>query len=144
MSAPGSQFNIGSDSVMTFLVNGAPIGSMLLTSLDFKQLTTRLTSKPINNVPGYREVEEGWEGSLEYDRSNSVLDDFFAAKEAARYSGQQPPQIAITTRITNVDSSVSRYRFDGVAVKLDNGGKYASDDKVMQQVSWVASTRTPA
>jgi len=144
MSSPGSQFNIGSDSVMSFLVNGLPIGSMLLTSFEFKQLTTRLTSKPVNNVPGYREVEEGWEGTMEYDRSNSVLDDFFAAKEAARYAGQQPPQVTVTTKITNTDGSVSRFRFDGMAVKLDNGGKYASDEKVMQQVAWVASTRTPA
>jgi hypothetical protein len=144
MSAPGSQFNIGSDSVLTVLVNGQPIGSQLLTSFEFRQMTTRLTSKPINSSPNYREVEEGWEGTLEYDRSNSVLDDFFAAKEAGRYAGQQPPQVTVTTKITNVDQSISRFRFDGMALKLDQGGKYAQDEKVTQQVGWVASRRTPA
>ena len=144
MSAPGTQYNIGSDSTLTFLVNGAPVGSMLLTKFEFKQNTTRLVSKPINSPPNYRDLEEGWEGTLVYDRSNSVLDDFFAAKEAARWAGQLPPSLTITTTINNVDGTTSRYRFNNVTAKLDGGGTYAADEKVEQTASWAASTRTPA
>lgn len=144
MSSPGSQFNIGSDVVMTFLSNGVPFGAILLTSFESKQLTTKLTSKPITGDPGYRENEEGWEGTFEVDRSNPTLDDFFAAKETARFSGQQPPVVTITEAITNVDNSVSRYRYEGVAMKLDNAGKKSSDEKVVQTVSYTAARRKPA
>lgn len=144
MSAPGSQFNIGSDSVLTVLVSGSPIGAMLLTKFEFKQLTTRQTSQPVNGKPNFREVEGGWEGTLDYDRSTSALDDFFVAKEAARYAGQQPPQITITTTINNTDGSTSKYRFNGVAMKMDSGGTYSADDKVVQTASWVASDREAA
>lgn len=144
MSSPGSQFNIGSDAVVTFLSNGVPFGAMLLTTFQYKQLTTSLTSKPINGDPGYRENEEGWEGTAEFDRSVSTLDDFFVAKEQARFNGQQPPVMTITATINNTDGTTSRYRFEGVAVKLEDGGKYVADEKVTQTMSWRAARRKAA
>lgn len=140
----GVPFNIGSDAKLTILINGAPFGASVLTNFESKQLTTRLTSKPVNGDPNFREVEEGWEGTAEYDRANSIVDDFFVQKEAARYAGQQPPQIVLTHAIVNPDGSTSRYRFEGVAVKLDEAGSYKSDDKVMQKIGWVASRRKAA
>ncbi len=144
MSSPGSQFNIGSDAVLTILSNGVPFGAMLLTSFEYKQLTTSLTSKPINGDPGYRENEEGWEGTAEFDRSVSTLDDFFVAKENARFAGQQPPVMTITTTIVNADGTISRYRFEGVAAKLENAGKFSADEKVTQTMSWKAARRKAA
>lgn len=135
----GSKFTVGSDTVMTFLNNGAPIGAMVLTNFNFKQKTSQLVSKPVNGDPNYREMPEGWEGTLEYDKANSALMDFFVAAEAARYAGNPPPSLSILHKVNNTDGSVSRYRFEGVAAKLDNGGDHKSDEKVMETVGWTGS-----
>lgn len=135
------QFTIGRDARLTILSDGQPIRGLKLTKFSFKQMTTRLTSKPINGRPVNREIEEGWEGDFEWDRINSALDDYFTAKEAAMYAGAPPPVVAITHRIRETDGSLNRYRYDAVALKLDDGGSYESDSKVVQKVSWISSQR---
>lgn len=144
MSSSGGQFNIGSDASLTILVNNAPVASMLLTKFSIKQITNRLESMPINDDPNYRENEKGWEGSCEFDRSTSVLDDFFAAKESLRFAGQLPPVIVLNYSINNTDGSLSRFRLEKVAVKLDNAGDHSQDEKVVQTMGWVAGRRKPA
>lgn len=141
MSSSGNSFTIGKDATLTILVAGQPIGALKLTNFEAKQLTSRLTTKPINGRPGYREVEEGWEGTCDWDRQSALLDDFFAAKEAGLYAGQRPPEMSIMQTIRELDGSRSRYRFTGVAVKLDDAGTYQSDGKVMQKMGWIANER---
>ena len=139
-----ADFNIGKDITMTFLVNGQPIGALVITSFDKKQITKRAESDPINGEPQYQEIEKGWEGSFEWDRRSPILDTFFAQKEDALYNGGVVPAMSITERIREKDGSTSRWRYTGVAVKLDEGGTAKADDKVMQRVGFVAARRIQA
>jgi hypothetical protein len=139
-----ADFSIGKDAVFTILDDGQPMGAIKLTNFEYKQKTTLLTSKPINGAPIYREVEEGWEGSAEADRTNSILDDYFVQKEGALYAGARPLAASIMQRINELDGSVTRYRFIGVTMKLDEGGSYKSDERVTQKVSWTAAQRVRA
>lgn len=140
--ADQNAYNVGSDTKITVLSNGLPLGATILTSFEARQVTTRLKSLGIDGVARNRELEEGWEGSLKWDRADALLDDFFAAKEAARYAGLQPPTLSITETTVNAsDGTTSRYRYDGVTLKMDSAGAREGDKKVEQSASWAASRR---
>ena len=136
-----NDFNIGSDTTISLIVNGQILRSDILTSFEAKQLTTALKSKAMDGVTRYDDVEEGWEGTLEFDRADSSMDDFFAAKEAARFSGGPKPGISITETTTNVDGSIVKYRYNRVTLKMDTIGARKGDAKVEQKVSFKASRR---
>lgn len=137
-----NNFNIGSDAKITWLSDGAPIRSSILTEFSAKQETAKLKSNAIDGVVRNRHVEQGWSGMLKFDRTDSFIDDYFAAKEIARYAGLPPPVVNILqTVISAADGSVARYRYDGVAMTLDDAGSYAGDKKVDQSVSFDASYR---
>ena len=136
------QYNVGSDTTLTLISDGQILASQILTEFNSKQLTTKLKSVAIDGVNRYRELEEGWEGTFAYDRADSVMDDYFAQKEANRYLGLPPPIATISeTTVNAVDQSVSMYRYSGVTMKLDDIGARKGDSKVEQKVSWTASRR---
>lgn len=134
-------YNVGSDTVLTVMSQGQILASQILTHFNAKQMTTRLKSVGIDGVNRYRDLEEGWEGDLQYDRADASLDAFFAAKEAGRYSGLQPPTITITENTTNVDGSVTIMRYDGVTMKFDDIGDRSGDAKVDEKISYACSRR---
>jgi|SRR6185312_1074677 len=134
-------FNVGSDTVLTIISGGQVLPPKILTGFEAKQDASLLKSIAMDGVSRRRYLEEGWMGSLDYDRADSVMDDYFAAKEAARYAGIQPPTVTITETTTNVDGSIVKYRYTGVTMKLDDIGKRAGDKKVEQKVSWECARR---
>jgi hypothetical protein len=136
------QYNIGSDSQVTFVSDGGVVNAAILTSFNAKQITTKLKSVGIDGVNRYRELEEGWEGTAGYDRADSVMDDYFANKEANRYSGLPAPIVTITETTTNaLDGSIVKYRYDGTTMKLDDIGARDGDKKVEQKISFTSSRR---
>lgn len=135
-------YNIGSDTTLTIIVNGGLLVHQILTSFEARQITTKLKSTAITGVNRYRELPEGWEGTLEYDRGDSQLDDFFAAAEAGRYAGLPPPVITITETTSDPNTGIpAKYRFTEVALKLETIGARSGDKKVEEKISWTASRR---
>lgn len=139
-----TDFNIGSDTKLTVLVNGAVLTAQILTKFEAKQRSTSLNSKAIDGVNRNRELPEGWDIDLEWDRGNSVIDDFIASEEAARYAGQPPSDITLMEVTNNPDGSVSRYRYTKCTMKLDTAGERSGDSKVTQKATVVATRRIPA
>lgn len=134
-------FNVGSDSKLTIISGGARLSARIRTGFEAKQITTKLKSVASDGVNRYRELEEGWEGTLEFDRADSVLDDFFALKEANRYAGIAPPSVTITETNSELNGSITIYRFEGVTLKMDTAGKRDGDKKVDVKIGWTASRR---
>lgn len=141
MSDSVNDFNIGSDTTISLIVNGAILKSAILTSFEAKQMTTSLDSTGMDGVNRFDEIDKGWDISMDFDRADSILDDFFAAKEAARYNGAPKPEISITETTTNVDGSIVKYRYNRVALKFDTIGARKGDSKVEAKVSGKASRR---
>ncbi|MFL9904215.1 hypothetical protein PQR71_39860 [Paraburkholderia fungorum] len=136
-----NDFNVGSDTTLSLIVNGQILRSAILTSFEARQITASLNSTAIDGVNRYDEIEKGWEGTLDYDRADSILDDFFAAKEAGRYSGARKPTVSITETTTNVDGTVVKYRYPRCALKLDTIGARKGDAKVEPKVSFKCGRR---
>lgn len=139
-----SDFNVGSDTRLNLLASGLIVKFAKLTGFSSKQMTNGLESEGIDGVTAFRDLEKGWEGDFDYDRASSVIDDFFAAKEAARYAGQQPPVIQISQTIRELNGTKTKYRFEGVTLKYDSAGKWEGNKKVEQKISFKASRRYKA
>lgn len=135
------QFGIGSDTQLTIISGGQIIASAILTEFDAKQDATLLKSLGIDGRSRKRYLEEGWDGTLGYDRADSTIDDYFAAKEAGRYAGQQPPVVTITETTKAPDGSIAKYRYTHVTMKLDDIGSRSGDKKIEQKISWSAERR---
>lgn len=138
------KFNVGSDTTITILTNGAPLGAQRLTKFEAKQETTEVKSTRISGQTSARNLPMGWTLDIEWDRGNSVLDDFFVSEEANRYAGLPPADISILEVTKNPDQTVSRYRYDGVTLKQDTKGDRSGDAKVTQKASGFASRQRPA
>lgn len=136
-----NDFNIGSDTTVSLIINGSIVRSSILTSFEAQQITASLDSKGLDGINRFDEIETGWQGTFGFDRADSIMDDFFAAKEAARFAGAPKPLISITETTTNVDGSVVKYRYNRVALKYDTIGNRTGDTKVEPRVSWKASRR---
>lgn len=138
-------YNIGRDATLNIVAGGVPLRPTILTRFKCKQETTQLESRPLNGAPIFQEVPKGWTGEFEVDRANSVIDDFFAAAEDTWYSGTDAVIISILETI--FDAAVGstgashQFRYEGVAMKLEDGGDRSGDAKIVQRVSFVASRR---
>ncbi|MRW88867.1 hypothetical protein GJ699_02595 [Duganella sp. FT80W] len=135
--------SLGKDvSVVIVTASGTlNIPAAAITKFDSKPVTgdekrIGLDGQVRNNV-----THEGWNGSFEVDRFNSVLDDFWAAAEAAYYAGTALPWGTIQETITNPDLSVSQYTYTQVVLKLTDIGSREGNKTIKQKLDFVASRR---
>lgn len=139
---PMNGFNTGRDvSVQIVGYDGVVHSFALETGFDRKQNTNKVTIKGMDGKIRYLEIPDGWDGSFDYVRQDSQIDDYFAGLEAAYYNGQNIQSSTITETITNPDGSTSQYRYTGVMLKLDDAGKIAGDQDIKQKISWCATRR---
>lgn len=82
-----------------------------------------------------------WNGSLEVERTDSTLDDYWARWEADYYAGVSRPSGTITETITEQDGSVSVYRYTAVQFKLAGAGKKQGDKTVSQNLTFTSQRR---
>jgi hypothetical protein len=141
---PLNSFSVGHDIAVDVVdpVTGSLVAWPNATGFDAEPNTKQISSEPLNGPPLYAENPMGWKGSIEFDRIDSTVDDFFARNEALYYQGANLLSGTITQTIQETRTgAVSQYRFSGVAFKLTQAGKWKSGDKVMMKIDWVASQR---
>jgi hypothetical protein len=138
---PIGDFNVGKDVTVDVITAAGPLRATIRTGFSSKQDTSPLTVKGSDGINRHAEVPEGWSGSLDYERADSRLDDYFAQLEEAYYSGLNTRAISITETIREVNGAVSQYRYTGVVMKLDDAGSKMSDQTIKQKVSWRAARR---
>lgn len=138
---PANGFNVGRDHVLDINTSRGILRQAIRTGFMLKQLTDSLESKAADGVNRFAELPAGWEGSFDFDRGSSELDDYFAAAETDYYGGLGQDAITITETVTEVNGSLSQYRLTGVALKYDDGGEKGGAKLVKQKVSFKASRR---
>ncbi len=136
-------FNVGRDVSLSLVRPGGQLLKPVnMTDFKFRQITVDLKSRPVSGPPLHAYLPDGWEGSMVYDRSDSVLDNYLATLESNFYSSLGLEQLTITETVREVNGSISQYRFDNVAVRLEDGGSWKADSTVAITLGWMASTRT--
>ena len=141
MSAP---FNIGHDAKVD-IVDGST-GQVIstwppATHFTFTQITSQVKSEPVNDKPIFRETYHGWSGSIDYDRYDAAIDQYFADREKNYWLGMNDTANTITQTVQEKDGSVSQWKYSGVVMKMDTAGSWKSGDKVDIKVSWTARDR---
>lgn len=138
---PVNGFNVGSDVAIDINTARGTLRASIRTGFSAKQITKDVESEGADGVNRYATLPAGWEGSLDFDRANGVLDDYFAAREADYFGGLVSDTITITQTVTNPDGSINQYRFVGVCLKFDDSGESGGQKTIRQKVSWKASRR---
>lgn len=140
---PQQGYNLGQDLQITLLL---PSGPLALSTNDITSFnaTPEITDKrivPVSGNPHNLVFHEGWSITLEGDRNSAVLDDFWAAQEAAFYQGLDNIGATITQTIKENDGSISKFLYTEVLLKLDEPGTYKGNDCVSWRMTGRASRK---
>jgi hypothetical protein len=138
---PANGFNVGSDVAIDINTSRGTLRQAIRTGFSAKQITKDLESEGADGVNRYAYLPAGWEGTLDFDRGSSVLDDYFAQKEADYYGGLTNDTVTITETISEVNGALSQYRYTGVCLKFEDAGEKGGQKTVKQKVGWKASRR---
>ncbi len=135
-------FSTGKDvSADIVLSDGQHLRLGNITAFDAKPMSKQLQSNGIDGVNKFAVIPEGWTLSFDVDRADRVVDDWWAAMEAAYYAGNTIKNCTILETIQEADGSIAQYRFEGVALNLDDAGNWRSDSFVKMKLTGRASFR---
>lgn len=132
MSAQAYQgnFSIGRDATLDVTTSKGLFRIGITTEFNLKPKYKSVESHGLDGINRTAHLPAGGEGTIKYDRADSLVEDFFAAVEADYYNGIPLQAGTITETVTEANGAVSQYRYVGVALKLDDPGTRKGDDKI--------------
>jgi len=138
---PQNGFSVGRDYSLDIITQNGPLSFGLIISFSSKQDSTEKKIKGLDGITRPVRFFDGWSGNIEVTRQDDTLDAYFAQLEEDYYNGLTEQGCTITETITEVDGSVSQYRYLGVLLKYDSAGNKSGDDTISQALSFMASRR---
>ncbi len=140
---PVANFSIGHDVAVdiTDPITGKIVTFGAVTGFQAESQTKQITSEPLNGPPQFAETFNGWKGQVDFDRTANDVDLFFQKLEDNYWNGVNTLLGVITETITEKDGSLTQFKFEGVAFKLGDAGKWKAQEKVSLRVDWMASRR---
>jgi hypothetical protein len=134
-------FSIGRDTQLVVMGPNGRVDISHVTGFESKQLTSPVRINRLDGTQLGAELPKGWEGSFEVERGTSALDDFISTLEQNFYNGSGMQPGTMYQYITETDSSVSTYQFDGVVFKLASAGAWRGDASVKQKLEFYATRK---
>jgi hypothetical protein len=134
-------FSVGRDTQLVVMGPNGRVDFSYVTAFESRQITTPIRVSRLDGTQLAAELPKGWEGSFEVERGTSALDDFISLIEQNYYNGAGTPSGTMYQYITEVDSSVSTYQFNGVVFKLASAGTWKGDSSVKQKLEFYATTK---
>ncbi|MDF7658317.1 hypothetical protein PUG81_04995 [Erwiniaceae bacterium L1_54_6] len=110
-------------------------------SFDSKPQMTNQKITALNGITDELQMPTGWNGTITAERMDGTLDDFWAQWEENYYNGINQQRGTITESITESDSTVSVYRYEGVSFHLTDPGTKKGDNTVNQTLTFTANRR---
>jgi hypothetical protein len=134
-------FSIGRDTQLVVMGPNGRVDISHVTGFESRQLTSAVRISRLDGSQLGAELPKGWEGSFEVERGTSALDDFISDLEQDFYNGSGTQPGTMYQYITETDSSVSTYQFDGVVFKLASAGAWKGDASVKQKLEFYATRK---
>ena len=134
-------FSIGRDTQLVVMGPAGRVDISHVTSFESRQLTSSVRVNRLDGSQLGAELPKGWEGSFDAERGTSALDDFISTLEQNFYNGSVTQPCTMYQYITESDSSVSTYQFDGVVFKLASAGTWKGDASVKQKLEFYATRK---
>lgn len=138
---PLNNFSVGRDIALSVDTPTGPLVLSLITAFDSKQEVIKKKVKGLDGITRKVNFPDGWLGSFEVERQNSVVDDYFCTLEAAFYAGQNQPNATITETVSEPDGSVHQYQYKNVALYYEQRGPWRGDDTVKLKITFDAERR---
>ena len=134
-------FSIGRDTQLVVMGPNGRVDMSHVTGFESRQITNPIRVSRLDGTQLAAELPKGWEGSFDIERGTSALDDLISLIEQNYYNGTGVPPGTMYQYITEVDSSVSTYQFDGVVFKLASAGAWKGDSSVKQKLEFYATRK---
>jgi hypothetical protein len=134
-------FSIGRDTQLVVMGPSGRVDLSHVTGFESHQITTPVRVSRLDGTHLAAELPKGWEGSFEVERGTPALDDFVSTIEQNYFNGGGGDAGTMYQYITEVDSSVSTYQFDGVVFKLASAGMWKGDSSVKQKLEFYATRK---
>ena len=134
-------FSIGRDTQIVVIGPHGRVDFTHVTSFESRQITTPVRVSRLDGTHLGAEIPKGWEGHFEVERGTSNLDDFISVIEQDFYDGSGTASGTMYQYVTETDSSVSTYQFDGVVFKLVSAGAWKGDASVKQKLEFYATRK---
>jgi hypothetical protein len=134
-------FSIGRDTQLVVMGPNGRVDLSHVTGFESRQITNPIRVSRLDGTQLAAELPKGWEGSFDVERGTSALDDFISDIEQDYYNGTGVIPGTMYQYITEVDSSVSTYQFDGVVFKLASAGTWKGDASVKQKLEFYATRK---
>jgi hypothetical protein len=140
--AGANDFSLGKDVTLQVITATGTLNlPATVTAFDTKPQYNKLRRKGMDGVVRGANIPDGWEGTIQLDRHDSVVDDFFAAAEAGFYSGENSFTASILETIDEISGGTSQYRYTGVTLSFDDAGNKQGDNVITQTIGFFASRR---
>lgn len=138
-----NQLNFGHAVTVTVIspLSGNVLTLTNVTEFDSKQNSEKIKSAPLNAKVIFAHIPNGWTGTVTFDRQDNSIDEFFAAMEAAYWSNSKTFDGAIFESITELDGTISQYKYEGVTFTFEDAGKKTSQTKITLKLAFEASDR---
>jgi hypothetical protein len=109
----------------------------LLTAFNMRPVARTIKTRPINNngKVALRNVYEGWEGHLTYDRQNGNIDALHGILEQNYYAGNPDIEFQVSETVRNPDGSVNQFTYLGVHVHVEDPGQFSQDNAVQVRMA---------
>jgi hypothetical protein len=134
-------FSIGRDTQLVVMGPAGRVDLSHVTAFESHQITTPVRVSRLDGTHLAAELPKGWEGSFEVERGTPALDDFVSGIEQSYFNGGGGDAGTMYQYITEVDSSISTYQFDGVVFKLASAGVWKGDSSVKQKLEFYATRK---
>jgi hypothetical protein len=134
-------FSIGRDTQLVVMGPTGRVDISHVTGFESRQLTSPIRVSRLDGTQLGAELPKGWEGSFDVERGTSVLDDFISSIEQDFFNGVGAQTGTMYQYVTETDSSVSTYQFDGVVFKFANAGAWKGDASVKQKLEFYATRK---
>ena len=134
-------YSIGRDIALDIIGPSGPLRFNQIISFMSKPDTTDQKIKGLDGITRHLRFPDGWSGSFEIERQDSTVDDYFTQIEANYYAGLNEVPVTITETVTEVNGSVSQYRYVQVILVLEDAGTWTGDKSVHQKVRFMSARR---
>lgn len=138
---PLNGFSVGRDVSLDIVTPQGPLRFSLVTKFMSKMDITDKKIKGLDGITRHVRFPDGWTGSFEIERQDATADDYFSQIEDAYYQGLNEIPCSITETITEVNGSVTQYRYVQVLLKYEDAGEWSGDNTIKQKISFVAARR---
>lgn len=138
---PLNSYSVGRDLSLDITGPNGPLSFSQIVGFTSKPDITDQKIKGLDGITRHLRFPDGWSGSFEIERQNSLLDDYWSQLEANYYAGLNELPVTITETIQEVNGSISQYRYLQVLLTIDDAGAFKGDASVHQKLRFVAARR---